>query len=121
SICNTTAFAHARQVIHRDLKSDNVIVGDFGEVVVLHWGLAKQIEDADSRPSSSSPAAGSPLATAQGTRIGTPSYMAPEQALGEIAQIERRTDVYGLAAILYEILTGRPPFVGPVAQVLRAI
>jgi PAS domain S-box-containing protein len=121
SICNTIAFAHSRQVIHRDIKSDNVIVGDFGEVVVLDWGLAKRIEDDEILSSSSRPASESALMTAQGTKLGTPAYMAPEQALGEIDRIERRTDVYGLAAILYEILTGRPPFEGSVAHVLRAI
>lgn len=126
SICNTIAFAHSRNVIHRDLKGDNVIIGDFGEVVVLDWGLAKQLasELADEPEPAPSSADDVPLAgdTLQGEQLGTPSYMAPEQALGQIDRIDRRTDVYGLAALLYEILTGVPPFPGrEVVEVLRAV
>ncbi|MFV8755478.1 PAS domain S-box protein [Nannocystaceae bacterium ST9] len=124
SICNTMAFAHSRQIIHRDLKGDNVIIGDFGEVVVLDWGLAKQL-DADPYDDQG-PALEldelSATETLQGEQLGTPAYMAPEQATGQIDQIDHRTDVYGLAAILYEILTGRPPFAGTdVAKVLDAV
>jgi len=125
SICNTIAYAHSRNVIHRDLKGDNIIVGDFGEVIVLDWGLAKQL-DAKRNGASEGPyrgetlahveseldPAGSPTATAQGERFGTPAYMAPEQATGQIHLIDTLTDVYGLAAILYEILVGEPPFLG---------
>ncbi len=131
SICNTMAFAHSRQVIHRDLKGDNVIIGDFGEVVVLDWGLAKQL-DADARELELSPdLADLPVVplidlsasqTLQGEQLGTPAYMAPEQATGQIDQIDFRTDVYGLAAILYEVLTGRPPFhAGDIVAVLKAV
>lgn len=124
SVCNTVAYAHSRQVVHRDLKGDNIIVGDFGEVVVLDWGLAKQIGDAPRTDESPycgdtlayrepdlDPAA-SPTVTSQGERLGTPAYMAPEQATGRIDLINARTDVYGLSAILYEILVGEPPFLG---------
>jgi eukaryotic-like serine/threonine-protein kinase len=119
SICNTMAFAHSRGVVHRDLKGDNVIVGDFGEVVVLDWGLAKRVGSTDAAAGSqdSASASGSRpspsvMATMQGERLGTPAFMSPEQAKGEISRIDQRTDVYGLSAILYDILTGCPPFRG---------
>jgi PAS domain S-box-containing protein len=123
SICNTMAFAHSRGVVHRDLKGGNIIIGKFGEVIVLDWGLAKRIgvDEPDMREREGSPdpvwhpstsGGGQIIATMQGERLGTPAYMAPEQALGAIDEIDERTDVYGLAAILYDILTGRPPFYG---------
>ncbi len=128
SICNTMAFAHSRNVIHRDLKGDNVIVGDFGEVVVLDWGLAKQLgpDSADSPDLEPADLLGfgeaSTTETMQGEQLGTPAYMAPEQATGQIDMIDYRTDIYGLAAILYEILTGRPPFhTGDVITVMKAV
>ncbi len=116
SVCNTVAFAHSRRIIHRDLKGDNVIVGEFGEVLVLDWGLAKDLSETDA-PQDASPPIGLHLGarddeTTPGHPFGTPSYMSPEQALGEVTRIDERTDVYGLAAILYEILAGRPPFGG---------
>lgn len=125
SICNTMAFAHSRGIVHRDLKGDNVIVGKFGEVIVLDWGLAKRIgvdEEVGEREDNPSwrtgesglgeSGRGGIIATMQGERLGTPAFMAPEQARGSIDEIDERTDVYGLAAILYDILTGRPPFYG---------
>jgi PAS domain S-box-containing protein len=123
SICNTVAFAHSRGVIHRDLKGDNVIVGDYGEVVVLDWGLAKQL---DEQPESAETPVASEVVdvskTVQGTLLGTPAYMAPEQALGLVDRIDQRTDVYGLAAILYEILTGNPPFrAGTLDEIMAAV
>jgi PAS domain S-box-containing protein len=114
TVCNTVAYAHSRGVIHRDLKGQNVILGDFGEVVVLDWGLAKLV----GRPEAEAPSvvldgvSGDSGYTVQGQVLGTPAYMAPEQADGRLDQIDRRTDVYGLGAILYEILTGAPPFTG---------
>ncbi|NVB37685.1 PAS domain S-box protein [Pseudenhygromyxa sp. WMMC2535] len=123
SVCNTIAFAHTRRIIHRDLKGDNVILGDFGEVVVLDWGLAKQLGSGheDERPRASKRfddhRAGE---TVDGERLGTPSYMAPEQARGDLSCVDERTDVYGLAAILYEILTGLPPFPGESAAAVMA-
>ncbi|HLW66317.1 MAG TPA: PAS domain S-box protein [Gemmataceae bacterium] len=115
AVCNTIAYAHSRRVLHRDLKGDNVILGDFGEVIVLDWGLAKRMDQPDEEePDISWPALQSQDAglTVQGEIIGTPAYMAPEQAEGRLEQIDERTDVYGLGAMLYEILTGQPPFVG---------
>lgn len=123
SVCNTIAFAHSRRIIHRDLKGDNVIVGDYGEVIVLDWGLAKELDGGDDS-SATEPEGRFAKAdeTLQGDRLGTPAYMAPEQALGEVARIGYASDVYGLAAILYEILTGGPPFRGKdIAAVLAAV
>jgi eukaryotic-like serine/threonine-protein kinase len=109
------AYAHSRKVIHRDLKPQNVVLGDFGEVVVLDWGLAKLVD----RPEHSEPlpsvAPGKDDGrdpTLQGQVLGTPAYMAPEQAEGRLDRVDHRSDIYGLGPILYEILTGGPPFGG---------
>lgn len=195
-VCHAVAYAHSRGIIHRDLKGQNVVLGDFGEVMVLDWGLAKRVApdqqsagsaepatpvipadpapDADqatldtggalvdqdpdctlsasqdlqaglaakphtnpsingsahhhSDASSSSnrrpnPESGAgPDGTMQGQLLGTPAYMAPEQAQGRHDLVNQRTDVYGLGAILYEILTGRPPFMAPkTAEIIRKV
>ncbi|HWE36980.1 MAG TPA: serine/threonine-protein kinase [Isosphaeraceae bacterium] len=112
AVCNAVGYAHSRGVIHRDLKGANVVLGDFGEVMVLDWGLAKVAGQAEA-------AAASPFLpdredgheeTREGQILGTPAYMAPEQADGRLDEIDSRTDIYGLGAILYEVLAGRPPF-----------
>jgi len=117
TVCNTVAYVHSRGIIHRDLKGQNVVLGDFGEVMVLDWGLAKAIEDDRSETSTSTVTVdpSEPIAselTRHGQALGTPAYMAPEQAAGNNDQVDQRTDVYGLGAMLYEILTGEPPFSG---------
>jgi PAS domain S-box-containing protein len=113
AVCNTIAYAHSRGVIHRDLKGDNVILGDFGEVIVLDWGVAKRLGQVEEQSAVECDFESSrPGLTLQGEIIGTPAYMAPEQAEGRLDDIDGRTDVYGLGAMLYEILTGQPPFVG---------
>jgi serine/threonine-protein kinase len=124
SVCNAVAFAHSRGVIHRDLKPQNVVLGDYGEAVVLDWGLARltgQAEgDADAPPLEEPLGDGS--ATAAGSVLGTPAYMAPEQAEGRLDLLDARTDVYGLGAVLYELLAGRPPFSGgDTTEVLRRV
>jgi serine/threonine-protein kinase len=124
-VCNAVAFAHSRGVIHRDLKGQNVVLGDFGEAVVLDWGLAKVLGETED-PTSSAPAAVASTRgqgqTMQGQILGTPNYMAPEQAEGRLDLIDQRSDVYGLGAILYEILTGQPPFAGTdTVQVLKQV
>jgi PAS domain S-box-containing protein len=116
AVCNAVAYAHSRGVVHRDLKGDNVILGDFGEVIVLDWGLAKRLGQPDESETESVqgiPDGGRDAGlTLQGEVMGTPAYMAPEQAQGRLNEIDQRTDIFGLGAIFYEILTGRPPFVG---------
>ncbi len=113
AICNTIAYAHSKDVIHRDLKSDNVMLGEFGEVTVLDWGLAKRLdEDGDEFDGVTiRDTLGSSLSTLEGQRLGTPSFMSPEQAAGQLELVGKPSDIYGLSAILYEVLTGRPPFV----------
>ncbi|MGO9471262.1 MAG: tetratricopeptide repeat protein [Isosphaeraceae bacterium] len=124
-VCQTMAYAHARGVIHRDLKPSNIMVGSFGEVQVMDWGLAKVLheggvaDEARARPAHEtvimtvrSGSAGSGGESQAGSVLGTPAYMAPEQARGEIERIDERADVFGLGAILCEILTGGPPFAG---------
>jgi serine/threonine protein kinase/tetratricopeptide (TPR) repeat protein len=124
-ICQTLAYAHARGVIHRDLKPSNIMLGAFGEVQVMDWGLAKVVgsgqgvvtvsdESAADRSNSEKnhATAVNERETLPGQPLGTPAYMAPEQARGEVERLDERCDVFGLGAILCETLTGRPPFVG---------
>ncbi len=119
-VCQTMAYAHSRAVIHRDLKPANVMVGAFGEVQVMDWGLAKVLTKQASPASeqtetaidmSLTPLPSSTCQTFAGSIIGTPAYMSPEQARGEV--VDERTDVFGLGGILCEILTGKPTFVLP--------
>lgn len=122
-VCNALAYAHSRGVLHRDLKGQNVILGEYGEVVVLDWGLAK-ILDAKQRDPAPTPVGSEPPApvvlesdtpvgdTMPGQLLGTPGYMSPEQAQGRLDLVDARTDIYGLGAILFEILTGRAPHQG---------
>ncbi len=111
-VCQTIAFAHSRSVIHRDLKPANIMVGAFGEVQVMDWGLAKLIAMNDNPMSSTRALSDRFSLTQTGTTMGTPSYMAPEQSRGETKNVDRRSDVFQLGAMLCEILTGSPPFQG---------
>lgn len=141
-VCQTVAYAHSRRVIHRDLKPANIMIGDFGEVQVMDWGLAKVIPKTGSKESIAeteiadrnsdarsviqtlrSTGEDVPLGTLQpeqvvgsqtqfGHAIGSPAYMPPEQALGQVDSMDERSDVFGLGAILCEILTGDPPYLG---------
>ncbi len=119
SICQAVAFAHSKGIIHRDLKPDNVMLGKFGEVLVMDWGLAKVLGGPDRQADagktarvSTSRADDMSQATMEGSVAGTPAYMSPEQAAGKISELDARTDIYALGAILYEILTGVPPYRG---------
>ncbi|MBK8232800.1 MAG: serine/threonine protein kinase [Candidatus Eisenbacteria bacterium] len=117
-LCEAVAFAHAHGVIHRDLKPENVMVGEFGEVLVLDWGVAKVRPQVDARPErtaalgtpaspASPPSLPNGAGTQPGTILGTPGYMAPEQERGEDAG--PATDVWGLGALLHYLLSGSPP------------
>ena len=135
-VCQTLAYAHSKGVIHRDLKSSNVMVGAFGEVLVMDWGLAKvlprdgafNVGPAPTAPAVSvirtprgedSEAGRDGSETQAGSVLGTPAYMAPEQACGEVEDVDRRADVFGLGAVLCEVLTGEPPFPGPSETALK--
>jgi len=119
-VCMGIAYAHSRGVVHRDLKPSNIMFGAFGEVLVMDWGLAKILKrDAEGRVRSHREEM-SKWATRHGEVIGTPGYMPPELALGQLDDVDDRADVYSLGAILYEILTLRPPYSGREARaVLR--
>jgi serine/threonine-protein kinase len=103
-ICDAIAYAHHRGVLHRDLKPDNIIVAGFGQVYVMDWGLA--------RLSRTRPASGANAQMEAPGPVGTPEYMPPEQARGDPTEMDERSDVFGLGAILYEIVTGQMPY-GP--------
>jgi len=125
SVCQTVAYAHSKGVIHRDLKPANIMVGAFGEVQVVDWGLAKVLgsggvaDEMRARRSEftiietvrSGPGSGGSDSVV-GSVMGTPAYMAPEQAMGDLDKVDERADVFALGAILCEILTGKPPYVG---------
>ncbi len=117
-VCEAVAFAHSRGIIHRDLKPANVMVGRFGQVQVMDWGLAKRVGDSDE--TSGSGGAADPGLTADGTLLGTPAYMAPEQLDGLHASLGPACDVYALGAVLYRVLFGRPPYPGRDAIAIRA-
>lgn len=109
-VCEAVAFAHAAGVLHRDLKPGNVMVGPFGEVLVMDWGLARVLGEADpSRAAALAPPGGAGGGTEAGSVLGTPGYMAPEQERGDAAAVSERTDVFGLGALLSTLLGASPP------------
>jgi serine/threonine protein kinase len=128
-VCEAVAYAHSKGVIHRDIKPANIMVGEFGEVYVMDWGLARSLGRRDShdvrlrtevdsarsirteRRREREESSGSPLVTMDGDVVGTPCYMSPEQAQGRIAELGPRSDVYSVGALLYELLSGQMPYV----------
>ncbi|MHC5082251.1 MAG: serine/threonine-protein kinase, partial [Planctomycetota bacterium] len=114
-VCDAMAFAHSKGVVHRDLKPENVMVGRFGEVLVMDWGLAKvkghedRAEEEWVETIRSEKEAGRTLS---GEVMGTPSYMPPEQAAGKVERVDERSDVFALGAVLYKILTHEAPYTG---------
>ena len=142
-VCHAVAYAHARRVIHRDLKPSNVMIGHFGEVQVVDWGLAKVLTNDDTpandpalettnvnRLRETIAASEKEITTARsasdvelstlGEAIGTPLYMAPEQARGELEHLDRQTDVFALGAMLCEVVTGQPIYDGDRIQVIAS-
>jgi len=134
-VCEAISYAHSRGVLHRDLKPANIMLGSYGETLVVDWGLAKAmgissvsdsqldhdgsvmaVPETPIRRSSSDAES-----TRHGSIVGTPSYAPPEQLSGHLDLVEIRSDVYGLGAILYEILTGQPPAAGSLLEVIRTI
>ncbi|MEM7601402.1 MAG: serine/threonine-protein kinase, partial [Verrucomicrobiota bacterium] len=123
-VCDAIAFAHSEKIIHRDLKPENIMVGEFGEVLVMDWGLSKilgadrdatkdntdhSVPDVSDDESSSEEEL---LATLEGSILGTPRYMSPEQATGDVAAMDTYSDIYALGGILYAVLTLNPPVNG---------
>src|SRR5262249_3411188 len=125
-VCNAVAYAHSRGVLHRDLKPATVVVGRYGESLVVDWGLAKAMGHAEPggdaaertlMPSSS----GGSAETLPGSALGTPAYMSPEQAEGQLDRLGPRSDAYSRGATRYSLLPGRPPFEGEAAEVIRGV
>src|SRR5207302_11358236 len=114
-VCNAVAYAHSKCVIHRDLRPSNVMLGPFGETLVVDWGLAKVMDKPctpDSLEVPIHPASTTATATVLGQAVGTPAFMSPEQARGSVDQINAVSDVYALGATLYDLVVGTPPYPG---------
>jgi tetratricopeptide (TPR) repeat protein len=131
AVCQAVGYAHAHRVIHRDLKPANVMVGTFGEVQVMDWGLAKVL--GEETPAAEDSLAAEPTQawtqvsptpevgsqTQAGSLVGTPAFIPPEQAVGQIDRVNERSDVFGLGALLAVILTGKPPYIGETSELVR--
>ena len=109
NVCHAVGHAHSRRVIHRDLKPENVVIDSFGQVIVIDWGLAKFIDETSVESLVDSVDMGNADRTSEGQVLGTPLYMAPEQAAGRLDELDQRTDIYGLGSILFAMVTGFAP------------
>jgi WD40 repeat protein len=122
AVADAIAYAHSQGIVHRDLKPANIIVGEFAETIVIDWGLAKDlranVDEPEANPDRPYRLADDPAETVAGAILGTPAYMAPEQARGE--RVDERADVYALGAVLYHVLSGQAPFAGDCREVLLA-
>src|SRR5262249_21197151 len=131
AVCQAVGYAHAHRVIHRDLKPANVMVGAFGEVQVMDWGLAKVLGEQTPATTAAlaaeqtrawtevSPTPEVGVHTQAGSLVGTPAFIAPEQAVGQVERGNERSDVFGLGALLAVIRTGKPPYGGATAESVR--
>ncbi|MBX9623714.1 MAG: protein kinase, partial [Gemmataceae bacterium] len=129
-VCQAVGYAHAHGVVHRDLKPANVMVGSFGEVQVMDWGLAKVLAEGAAGPADAhATAPGTEVVSARdvgdqtqaGAVLGTAAYMPPEQAIGAVDEVDERSDVFGLGAVLCAVLTGKPPYTGDSAESSRKL
>ncbi len=123
-VCNAVDYAHSRGVVHRDIKPANIILPKHGETLVVDWGLAKAVGRADPSVGEQTiaPSSSGSSETMPGSAMGTPAYMSPEQACGDLDRLGPRSDVYSLGATLYCLLTGKPPFEGEdVGEILRKV
>ena len=109
NICQALGHAHSRKVIHRDLKPENIVIDNFGQVIVIDWGLAKVLDETSVESITGSVGSADGSRTSEGQVLGTPLFMAPEQAAGRLDEVDTRTDIYGLGAILFAIVTGYAP------------
>jgi serine/threonine protein kinase len=127
AVCNAVAYAHSRGVLHRDLKPGNVMLGPYGETLVVDWGLAKVVGrpaggDGASEGTLRPPSAEGSAPTQVGAAVGTPAYMSPEQAAGKVEELGPASDIYSLGATLYCLLTGKAPVEGQDAgEILRRV
>ncbi len=119
AVADAMAYAHAQRVIHRDLKPNNVILGEFGETVVIDWGIAKSLDDPDEPTTPIAAAGGIEGQTEAGSVLGTPGYMAPEQAFGDL--VDERADVFAIGVMLFHVLGGRMPWKGSEQMMLTAM
>jgi serine/threonine protein kinase/polyhydroxyalkanoate synthesis regulator phasin len=125
-VCNAIEYAHGRGVLHRDIKPANVVVGKHGETLVIDWGLAKPLGHGEPGAAGGERTlvphlSGATTETLQGSTLGTPAFMSPEQAAGDVENLTPRSDIYSLGATLYFLLTGKAPFQGETAAALRAV
>lgn len=125
-VCQAIAFAHAKGIIHRDVKPDNIMVGEYGEVLLMDWGIARELNRGPNqggprtREDGLCPLSDS-ISTQRGTVVGTAAFMSPEQATGDHAQVDHLSDIYSLGATFYVILTGRVPGIGQELKLPREI